>query len=934
MPAVPPQVSRRTIEALLATHASGLRDRSLVLVHGRYAAGAPPEFTTTVGGRTRRVRVSDQTSVLGVLEAWQNHRGKAGSGDLLVVTTGVDDTQLGWDLRGRAVRRRTLTVDNAEIVLQRFGATSLDIRMYQESWLLEALLDAEPAVGWWRTGAVLTRDAALRDLVVARLGLAGPDASAEAAGRVSVDADALLAWSRTPAGPLRFAELPERERTELKKWLGETAGPAVPVLMSLAEAGRGQDAMALGLLGAALRDPAAGPDVVLTVGGLFGQVMPRRTDLRAFTEAVEGTLIRWIGEAESTPTARQRVFAVLERADELARDAGLTAGLKTSRFLPSSFTAQLREVAAAACRSPRAADAALVDLTGHALVRLVPDRVRAAEMAVRIARWLDEPETEPAVISVAAGVRDHLADWGWADRALTVLWAGDPGGDPVTGQELRVLYEAGRDRRKRLDEEFARRLVPWTAHATAQHPDGCLVVENILEEAVRPLAADAAPLVLLLDGMSSAVAAQLGEEVEREGWREVAPRAVAGQRRGRLAAVSMLPSVTETSRASLLTGTAAKGGQSVEASGFGAFWKQRRREALLFHKAAIGGGAGHFLSEEIIVALASEAVVGAVLNTIDDSLDSGQQGQRTQWSLGDITYLRELLAAAKGYGRPVVLVADHGHVLERGAGDGPASADGGAPSARWRTGTPGDGESLLAGPRVLEGDGAIVAPWREDIRYTGRRAGYHGGAAAAEVTVPVLVLVPTAESVPQGWDVLPREQATPSWWRAPIGDHPATAVGAEPVSVQQKQKQKQKQKPKTSKRPSQTDGLFTDADVVAPGQGSVREAPAAATLGVRVVTSEVYQAQKEYVRKAPEAKVVAAVVDALVTAGGTMSPAALAAEISATGRVRRNIDGFIATVQRLLNVEGYPVLGFIDAGHTVKLDVTMVRDQFLPKEST
>ncbi|WP_405793859.1 hypothetical protein [Streptomyces sp. NBC_01506] len=109
--------------------------------------------------------------------------------------------------------------------------------------------------------------------------------------------------------------------------------------------------------------------------------------------------------------------------------------------------------------------------------------------------------------------------------------------------------------------------------------------------------------------------------------------------------------------------------------------------------------------------------------------------------------------------------------------------------------------------------------------------------------------------------------------------------------------------------------------------------PAPATLGARVVASEVYEAQKEYVRKAPEGKVVAAVVDALAVAGGTMSPAALAAAISATGRVRRNIEGFVATVQRLLNVEGYPVLGFVDAGHAVKLDVALLRDQFLAADT-
>ncbi|MEU5611120.1 BREX-2 system phosphatase PglZ [Streptomyces sparsogenes] len=925
-----PQVGRRMIEALLATHASGLKDRALVLVHGQYAPGAPGTFTVTVDDETRRVSVRDENSVLGILAAWQEHREAAAGGDLLVVTTGVDDAELGWDLRGHAVRRKTLTVEKSEIVLQRFGAANLDLRMYREDWLLSALLEAEPADrGWPRAGAVLTRDAALRALVVERLGLVGPDAAGAAVGQAAVDVDALLAWSRTPAGPRRFAELAEKERGELKKWLAEVAGPAVMVLMSLAEEGRGQDAMALGLLGAALRDPEASPDVVLAVGGLFGRVMPRRAELRAFTDAVEGTLLRWIGEAHNAPAARQRVSAVLDRADELAHEAQLTSALATSRFLPSSFSAQLARVVAEARRSPAAGEAALADLTGHALAGLHPNRVRVAEMAVRVARWLRLPE--PAVTSVPGAVRAHAADWGWADRALTVLWSGDPGGDLDAARDLRELYEEGRARRERLDEAFARQLAAWSTHATASQPAGALVVENVMDAVVRKLAAVAPPLLLVLDGMSSAVAAQLGEEAEREGWREIVPRPAAGERPTRPAAVSMLPSITQCSRTSLLTGTAAKGGQSAEASGFTAFWKQRRKRAVLFHKAAIGGEAGRFLAHELMAELASDAVVGVVLNTIDDALDAGQQGQRATWSLSDITYLRELLAAARSYGRPVVLVADHGHILDRGRGEGAVDAEGAGTAARWRTGTSaGAGEVVLSGPRVLEGDGTIVAPWREDIRYTGRRAGYHGGAALAEVTVPVLVLVPSAELTPNAWEALPREQAPPSWWRepdtgapAPVGDSAQSSAAPQDAGPSE-----------LSKAPQKPVGDSAGVGAAAPDRAKAEESPAPLTLGGRVVASEVYKAQKEYVRKAPEANVVAAVVDALVAAGGTMSPAALGAAISATGRVRRNIDGFVATVQRLLNVEGYPVLGFVDAGHAVKLDVALLRGQFLPEEGS
>lgn len=937
-----PQVGRRTIEALLATHAESLSERSLVLVHGRYAQGAPARFTTTLKDEPRRVRVRDEASVLGVLAAWLDHKDDAAPGDVLVVTTGVDDEQLGWDLRGQAVRRRTLTVENAEVVTQRFAATGLDVRMYRENWLLEALVEAEPAdSGWPRIGGLLTRDTALRALAVQRLGLGeGVNGSAPSAQQGALDTDTLLAWSRTPAGPLRFAELTAVERGELKKWLGETVGPAAPVLLSLAEAGLGHDAMALGILAAALRDPTAARDIVLAIGGLFGQVMPRRAALSAFTDAVEGTLLRWIAQARTDRAARGRVFAVLDRADELAqaagltdelaRAAGLTATLTASRFLPSGFTAQLGRTIAEARLSPAAGETALADLAAHSLAPLYPDRVHVAEMAVRVARWLDLPE--PHVPTVAAGVRSHATDLGWVDRALALLWAGDPEGDSATARELRELYEMARARRRQSDESFAHRLAAWTAHATAAQPDGALLVENILETAVRPLTGTGAPLVVVLDGMSSAVAAQLGEEVEREGWREIVPRPRTGEQAGRLAAVSTLPSVTRTSRASLLSGETVKGGQSVEATGFSAFWKRRRKEAALFHKGDIGGEAGHVLAHELMASLASEAVVGVVLNTIDDALDNGRTGRGTSWALDDVTYLRELLAAARGYGRPVVLVADHGHVLERGSrNEGPATPAPEALSARWRTGRQAEhGEIALTGPRVLEAGGAIIAPWREDIRYTGRRAGYHGGASLAEVTVPILVLVAAIEQAPKGWEGLPRERSAPSWWWAPApGDEPARVVhtaqdSAEPPAAAGARE-------RSVRVPEGAPPSTPSSRVSAPVGEQVPE-----TVGSKVVASEVYEAQKEYVRKAPEAKVVAAVIDALVAAGGTMSPAALAAAISATGRVRRNIEGFVATVQRLLNVEGYPVLGFIDAGHAVKLDVPLLRDQFLqkPKEQT
>ncbi|MGH3808627.1 MAG: BREX-2 system phosphatase PglZ, partial [Pseudonocardiaceae bacterium] len=598
--AAPPAVNRRIIEALLGVELASATGPRLVLVHGSYEDPSPAEFTTEIAGVPRRVRVTDQPSVLGIVEAWQEHQEvTAGSDDVLVVTTRVDDAQLGWDLRGHAVHHSTRTVDRAEIVKHRFGAAEADPRIRREDWLVDALLDAEPTSGWPRCGAVLTRDTAVRALIEARLG-------GLALGEGGLDADALLAWSRTSVGPARFAMLSDAERAGLTGWLTETVGDGAPVLLGLAAVGRGADAIALGLVGSVLTSPTTSAEAALLFGGLFGGLRFRPAELRAFTEVVEGTLERWVTEAAlgsgNGGGARQRVLDVVERADELAAAADLTEALAANRFLPSGFQARLRKVAGALSARPgaaaaTAAETALCGLLEHCLAALYPQRLHAARMAVRLVRWLSTPDL--AMDSVAAGVHAHLGEWGWVDRALTVVWAGDPVGDPVVGQAYRTVYEAARTRRDAFDETFAQHLAAWTRYASPQAPGGCLLVEQVLEQVALPLATRRAPLVLVLDGMSSAVAAELGEQLIRRALIEVSP-----DEGHRAVAVSVLPSVTRVSRASLLTAGLTIGDQSVEKDGFVAFWRKHRWDAALFHKGEIGGYAGHRLAESLIEALA------------------------------------------------------------------------------------------------------------------------------------------------------------------------------------------------------------------------------------------------------------------------------------------------------------------------------------------
>ncbi|MCP3766516.1 BREX-2 system phosphatase PglZ [Streptomyces sp. MAR25Y5] len=920
-----PAAGRRAVEVLLEAELPRAEGRRLVLVDAVWAGGDQErEFTVQVDGTARRVHVTDQDSPLGIADAWRHHTTAVDpDGDSVLVVTGqVPADQLGWDLRGHAVRRRPLAVERADIVKQLFGAGDLDTRMVRETWLLDALLEAEPSGGWPRAGSVLTRDRALRVLLAARVGLG--DTRDES---LDLDADTLFDWSRTPAGPRCFAELPEQERTGLTTWLEEVTGPAAPTLLALAADGRGADALPLGALAsAALACPAAA-DAGFALGTLFGHALGSFDALAPYASAATGVLTRWIAQAEAGGSAgtdaRTRVLAVLERADRLADTARLTGLLAGDRLLPSGYRARLRTLAAALDGRPGPAQTALRDLTDHQLAALHTDSTERARTAVRLLRWLDGPQNtqgaqntrdaravQAARESVGRSVRHHLESTGWVDLATGILAEGDASRDSEIGEAYHRLIGRVRDRRRQLDETFAATLAIWTEAASQQAPHGALLIEDVLAQAAAPLARDGGrPLVLVLDGMSADVAVELAAGLAPRTWTEIVPTAPAGRRPGRLAAVAMLPTLTRISRASLLSGAPAEGGQDTERTGFTAFWKKRHRESVLFHKGGYEGTAGHRLAPALLEALADEKrVVGVIVNTVDDALADGRENGRARWRTADIAKLADLLDAALGAGRPVLLVSDHGHILDRSPREsGPTVAEG-VRGARWRTGPAGPGEVELTGPRVRTAGGRITAAWRDDLRYTARQAGYHGGASLAEVTVPVLAFVPSGSEIPAGWTALPTEDTAPEWWRGDAEAAPPQEPAPAPRGGKGSGGGNRKRQP-------QHESLFPQ-----PGQG---------TPGERTVRSKPFETQREFVRNAPGNTAVAAVLDALLAAGGKLSPAAVAAAAqAATGKSERNPQRFVTMLERLLNIDGYPVLQLVESGRTVHLDRELLRQQF------
>ena len=507
-----------------------------------------------------------------------------------------------------------------------------------------------------------------------------------------------------------------------------------------------------------------------------------------------------------------------------------------------------------------------------------------------------------------------LRSWGWADRALGVIARADTSRVPRLGAAYAQLWEAGKLRRAALDEIFARKLANWT-HSSAE-PAGLLLVENLLERVARPLAAKRLPVVVVLDGMSVAVGCELAGELAEAGvWLE------AGRRQdGREPALATVPSVTAISRTSLLTGTLRTGGQPEEKAGFAKFWGKHK--ARLFHKAELRPDPGQALSDDVRQAILDpETVVGVVLNTIDDTLDRGKPGGPAHWTVQTVTYLQPVLDEARRAGRPVILTADHGHVLDRGQSSSKAESE----RARYRSGTPGPGEISVRGPRVIADGGEVVAAVDEAIHYTPRKAGYHGGAAPAEVVVPVIVLLPSASLLPAGWAEYDAVGHAPAWWDPAVSVPPPAA--SPPVA--QRTTSRRVRPPVTAADAGAAGGaLFEMSEVSAPEPAS--RTSAAQSLGARVVASARMTDQRQFARRAPDNERVATLIDGIERAGGRVT---LAEAAGLAGEPPVRMSGYLAQVARLLNVDGYRVLGITDGGRAVELNTQLIRQQFLGDRS-
>jgi hypothetical protein len=887
---------------------------------------AEPEFSFEDKDRRIAVTVAPCATVLAILAALADRR----DGQYLVVLTPCDTREVGDSVLALALYPEIKPVDRWDLVKDAFGAVTLDQALTKKkdsNWIAEALLDAQPAGGWRRLpGSVLSRASALNRLTATRLGIEDADDS-------PVDAAALLQWTADRAAVETFHRLREEERAGLVAWLAETTGGVADVVFAMAATSKVVEAIPFGLAVAALYGPpthaqAPVPEPLSGADELFvarvraeerylGRTSPDIEALQVFGIASESLVTRWAdnGHAAQAAALCERAEAIL--AELASTEDGRQALASRSRVLEAGLDARFAALAdglatvlaALPVRVPSqealaAAEEALDAVHKHGRRRDRDTEIRAADDAVRLARWLAAAEEPPATLAESA--TRMLRSWAWADRALASIARADTGRVPALAHVYAALWERARSRRAALDADFAGKYAAWTEASSAS--DDLLLVENLLDRVARPVAELRPPVIVILDGMTAAAGIELaGELTSRGGWIE-------GGRHedGREPVLATVPSITAISRTSLLTGALKAGDQAQEKSGFAAFWG--RRKSALFHKASLAPDPGHSLASEVRDAIASaDTVVAVVLNAIDDALDKGKQGP-AHWTPDQVTYLRPVLDEARRSGRPVILTADHGHVLDRGESSPLIASE----SARHRTGTPGPGEITVRGPRVVDGK-EVVAAVDEKLHYTPRRAGYHGGASLAEVVIPVIILVPSDSLLPPGWHPYDAAGHAPAWWDAPASraTRPAALQAADSAKSAQPRRRRA-----VSVEPD-GDALF---DVTEAAPAKRQQTRPQVTLGYQVVASPRMASQRQAIPRAPAEADVAALIDALAQAGGRLT---LAEAAAVTGQPAVRMSRYLAQVARLLNVDSYAVLNHSEAERSVQLSVSLLRQQFL-----
>ena len=806
----------------------------------------------------------------------------------VVVLTPLADTALEEDIKARLIKQRLLETDAWTGVRQLFQAVQIDVALREHRWLAEALLTCAPPEGYPPSpGGVVTARDVWGAFLQGVLNLTDPEP----------DSRSLLEWSRNKESSQQYVDLPEEQRLQTRKWLERSSGNLGSLLLTAIEAGHSDDLWALGLVcEAVFSDEVDHPSIA-----------EARIRMERFTGGAPITAAagrQWCEDslailAESRRESRTAaVKKALARLDKLLGSLGIGEAAWRSSASPAGFELLLANLGAAlgACLAEperNVRDACypwLLRLRRHLLTTEMAFRVRKAEMAIRLCRWLHGKEGEPedAAVGLPALAQAYATEGGFVDWACSVLYTGDT--CKALANSIGEILKQVVALHSRVNRRFAEALGGW-CESDSESAD-IVAVEKVLRDVVAPLAEAGSVLLVVVDGMSCAVFRELLDDlVRRHHWNALRPTDGHWPR----PVLAALPSLTEVSRRSLLCGKLTADSSDGEAKGFAANEDLRKASGalppVLFGKSELRSESGD-LSPAVRDAIAQtrRRVVGLIINAVDDVLFKTDQVW-IEWTLDRIPTLEQALTSARTAGRTVLLVSDHGHVLdhgtkcrEHGSHDRFRADDGGA----------GDGELQVHGPRVLLPEpGRMIAAYAEDLRYAKmKKNGYHGGISPQEIVIPLGVV--GSGDAPEGWE--PERPYRPAWWELD----------------QELRKVPDGKGQEKSEYASADLPLFASAEA----EDWVDE----------LLLSPVFANQKQLAgRMRLTDDRVRRFCRSLDAAGGSLLLPALA-QVLEMPDIR--LRGLVSAMQRLLNVEGYSILTHDADSETVRLDRELCKQQF------
>ena len=827
--------------------------------------------------------------------------------DRIILLTKLQQGDLGQDVVARMARSRLFPIDHVASLCGLFKAKELD-RSICEPGIAHALLEFSPRDGYPPVSAgVLDAGTVWRAVCrhVFEMGDREPDLIT------------LLLWATTGNGPRRYLEATEELQSSLRNRLVANLGDTADAILHFVDSQAGPDAVALAVTCQVIFGKDS--DEVLDASAArleqYHQNKPISKSIGRTLGNLASEAIADLDRRTDDPRVAQ---AHLQRADELLKQFRCETFAYRNDLTLESYEQRLvrfGEQIKATIAKPsddaiRKCELLQEEVASHRLAKQAryAQQISRTTMAVRLTRWLKQPIPSSPTFSVAATTyAKEIAFVDWARESIVR-------GDDVSelSAAYRLLDNAVTERHSQFSKGFATGLADWCSSGSKNAK--IIGVENVLEEIIAKIVEENnRVLMIVLDGMSWAVCHELLEDIRQDHWFEAtleegssAPPPV----------IATVPSETKYSRTSLLSGKLQAGDASTEQRCFVEHTalvrcSDRRNPPVLLHKKDLTQGSRGSLSDEVSTMILSttQRIVGVVINAIDDRLATAQQ-IRDDWTINRIMPLGALLRIARDSGRVVVLASDHGHVWHRADTEQEQSSEG----SRWRLpdGKCANGEIVISGERVLpaESNGTIVVPWSEKIRYKRQQHGYHGGATPQEMICPLVILTDKSSAYS---GLYPCTYSKPEWWSpapvaAPVKTEPLARVAITP-----------------KRAPSLFDSLEDETLTLIEAKKFTEKVKGSAWID-RLLASQAYKDQKDFVRRhAPEDEVVRRCLTALESQGGIMTPVAFskAADVRAGG-----LDGLVAKMQRVLNVDGYEILTFSRSENRVELNITKLLRQF------